>query len=137
MKKIKVLAFTFLAFSGLFNLYSMDRVPDNCQSKATALDIAKYLVTEAGAEVDLANDDGNTPLMLAAAAGNLDLVRFYVEYGANIHHVNNSGETPFFVAAIGGYVDAAIFLVESGADINHVNNDGKTALSVLLNTTRQ
>lgn len=48
------------------------------------LDIAKLLVT-AGSVVNLRDDNGNTPLILAAKNGQVDIAKFLIEHGKYVH----------------------------------------------------
>ena len=54
--------------------------------------IVKALVI-AGANVDAANDEGVTPLQIAALWGFTNIVKVLVKAGANVDTKNNSGET--------------------------------------------
>jgi ankyrin repeat protein len=45
----------------------------------------------AGAEIDLADPDGDTPLIIAAVAGDEECVQFLIDNGADILHANNIG----------------------------------------------
>ena len=42
-------------------------------------------------QIDQGNNNGSTPLWLAAQDGHLDIVRFLVEVGAAIDQGNNNG----------------------------------------------
>jgi len=49
------------------------------------------------------NNDRDSPLLLAVAAGNLELVRILIEqYGANLHHRDMSESTAVHCAAMYG-----------------------------------
>jgi hypothetical protein len=45
----------------------------------------------AGAQIDLADPDGDTPLIIAAVAGDEECVQFLIDNGADILHANNIG----------------------------------------------
>ena len=63
------------------------------------------------------NDDGATPLFIAAQTGHIEVVRFLVGSGANKDQGRtNDGETQRYVADQNGHVEVARFLVESGAN---------------------
>lgn len=47
-----------------------------------------------GVNVDLTNQDGNTFLMLAAYAGQLELVKGLIERGADVDKTNDRNQTP-------------------------------------------
>ena len=84
--------------------------------------------------------DGVTPFLLAAASGEVFLMRLLVAKGANPLLATTDRTTPLMAAAGIGRVDerseeeekgaleAVMLAVELGADVNAVNQDGRTAL---------
>lgn len=74
---------------------------------------------------DQPNAVGETPLMIAALRGNLDVVRRLVELGAQ---VRRPGWTPAHYAATGPNVQVLAFLLDRGADIDAVAPNGSTPL---------
>lgn len=77
---------------------------------------------DAGADPNLANDNGATPLMFSQT---LAATRFLVKNGADPHARDNNGWTALIHSP-----KAAItkYLLELGADVNIVGKDGMTAL---------
>ena len=65
---------------------------------------------------DQANNQGATPLYIAAENGHLDVVRHLVEVGADKDQASNQRATPLFIAALNGHLDVVRHLVEVGAD---------------------
>lgn len=55
-------------------------------------EIAQTLL-DAGAAVDITDDDGETPLIIAARNNHLPIVRLLIKAGANVHLQDNGGET--------------------------------------------
>ncbi len=51
-----------------------------------------------------------TPLIWAAAAGHLEIVKFLVENGANLHAQTCDGYTPLHYANANGHWEVAKFL---------------------------
>lgn len=71
---------------------------------------------EAGAPAALANQSGDTLIMLAAYHGHAGAVRLLGEHGADANAVNDRGQTPLAGAVFKGYADVAEELVALGAD---------------------
>ena len=84
-----------------------------------------------------------TPLFLAAANGNLDILSYLFEQGANVNASSSSESsdpwsvpfdgylfwhTPLIVALKNGHNDAFTFLIDKGADVNLQDHDGYAAL---------
>ena len=86
------------------------------------------LLLAKGADADLAvRGDGN-PLITAASAGRLDMVRALVEHGASVESFVPGDETPLINAAQSGDLATVTYLVEKGADVNRAvpSNPGQT-----------
>ena len=64
-------------------------------------DVVEVLL-DARTEIDQENDDGGTPLIQAAFAGHIAVVRRLVERGAAVHHVGRHGDDALAAAARGG-----------------------------------
>ena len=76
-------------------------------------------------KVDVRNAQDESPLMLAALRGQLDLVKKLVERDAD---VNKTGWTPLHYAATGGHVPVIEFLLEHSAYIDAESPNGTTPL---------
>lgn len=72
------------------------------------------LLIEKGAKLDLANDKGETALMLAAGAGNGKLVQLLMDKGADAQKKNGAGETVMSYANRAGSKDSATLLQSKG-----------------------
>ena len=53
----------------------------------------RYLVEEAGADVNAADHEGNTALHHAAARGDVEMIKYLVSKGADVTRVNREGQT--------------------------------------------
>jgi len=76
-------------------------------------------------QVDEANAQGETPLMVAAIRGSLPAVQALVKRGAA---VNRKGWTPLHYACSGPDNGVAAFLIAQGAELNARSENGTTPL---------
>lgn len=96
---------------GYTSLIAASALPDDLASVA----IVKLLL-EAGASVNLADNEGFTPLHWAAACGGTARVEALLCAGADVNASSFDGETPLHRAARFGRDDAVKCLLEAGAD---------------------
>ena len=61
--------------------------------------VARERLIELGADINKAQDNGATPLFMAAQTGYEVVVRTLIEAGADINKAKDTGATPLFVAA--------------------------------------
>jgi len=88
----------------------------------------RALVQECGADASTADNDGWTPVSIAALNGHTATLRALVqECGADASTANNDGATPVLIAALNGHTATLRALVqECGADASTTDNDGAT-----------
>ncbi len=91
--------------------------------------ILNYLIKKGGS-IHLKNSRGQSPLMKAAWAGNVKVVKLFLQSGAVISDTDNDGETPLMVACHSGNAEVAKLLLENGAEIEAQAKNGWTALMV-------
>jgi hypothetical protein len=96
------------------------------------LDIARHLVDECGALVDMVDPSGDTALHKAAYKGHAALVRFLCERGGGkvaAEEEDSDGWTPLHNAASRGWLDVVKILIEEvGASVDKRSKNGYTAL---------
>lgn len=73
---------------------------------------------------------GNTPLIIVAANGYKNIVKYLLDNGANINELNYNEESALIFAIKNDKVDVVSLLITEGADINLKNNDGDTTLCI-------
>lgn len=72
--------------------------------------------------------EGGTPLMVAAVYGATDTITLLLNNGAEINATSNENYTALMLAAMKGHVAAVKLLLSRGADIDIEKNGGITAL---------
>ncbi len=81
-----------------------------------------------GADVNLLSEDtGNSPLMDAASAGNVEIVSGLINSGAEIDTKSKTGQTSLMLAVSIGNPEIADLLIRAGADVTIEDNLGMTA----------
>ena len=93
------------------------------------IEIVKALI-KADADVNQSDNEGTTPLHVAASKGYKDLVKALIGADADVNQSDNEGTTPLHVAASKGYKDLVKALIGADADVNQSDNEGKTPLHV-------
>src|SRR3990167_7068413 len=116
-------------FSGDFSLVSMFTPIwyANSQIKKASKngDILQFKrALRAGANVNVVNKSGRTPLMLASRTGHIDIAKLLIESGAQVNQVSNNGVPALGNAVHNRQLDIVALLLQSGADVNIVNNYG-------------
>jgi ankyrin repeat protein len=78
---------------------------------------------DAGANLDLADDNGFTPLMAAAMQGRTDMLREFVGRITNIESKDRSGRSALYYAIASGKTDAVKFLLSEMPVLEDSGND--------------
>mmetsp|Transcript_18754 Transcript_18754/g.45273 ORF Transcript_18754/g.45273 Transcript_18754/m.45273 type:complete len:228 (+) Transcript_18754:134-817(+) len=91
--------------------YANNSMPSNHE-------ILRLLVTEGESllDVDMQDQDGDTPLHYAVKAEDGDSIAVLLDAGAHTDKVNNRVYTPLLLATSLGYVELVKILVDAGAD---------------------
>ena len=71
--------------------------------------MADWLIRK-GADVNAANDNGNTPLMYAAERGYREIIEVLILNGANTALKNNAGKTAYDLARENGFTELSQML---------------------------
>jgi ankyrin repeat protein len=83
-----------------------------------------------GGDVNLASQNGDTALHLAAARGYLEASRLLIAAGADIHAANRAGDTPLHGAATQAHAPVIELLGMQGARLDVTNKRGLTPLAI-------
>ena len=111
-------------------------------AKAVDVELMELLV-QLGADPLLSNEDGTTPLMVAAGVGiwavgespgtnaeALDAVKLMLELGDTVTAIDANGDTALHGAVIRGSEPLVRFLLDQGADLEAVNEKGWAPLTI-------
>ena len=90
----------------------------------------------AGADVNAANSDGVTAVMLAAMFKNADLIKAVIGAGANLDLQDKDGDTALIYAAKRGSLVATQHLLEKGACVELADKLGNSAIHWALKGRR-
>ncbi len=82
-----------------------------------------------GAEPDVADSAGITPLMLASAKGDAAIVKALLEAKARVEIRNKWGQTALMMAAQAGESDVVTLLLSAGANAKAVDEEGSSVLA--------
>ena len=104
------------------------RFHDSAQRSVTPAHTSNLLATVDPAKQD---SDGNTPLCLAAQAGDLAWAQQLIHRGADVHHINLDGDNALTLAAAGGHLTFIEWLDSHfWQSVDHENYHGETALTL-------
>uniref|UniRef100_A0A183C6J9 ZP domain-containing protein n=1 Tax=Globodera pallida TaxID=36090 RepID=A0A183C6J9_GLOPA len=86
------------------------------------LEAVEFFV-DIGQDVDVADSDGYTGLIVASLNGEADVVRFLLSEGARVDRTTTKGFSALFFAVNEAHLDVCKLLVAKGADANQRAND--------------
>ena len=83
-----------------------------------------HLYFYSGADFDIIDSEGETPIHICARDGQLGLAQTLCAFGCNVDIVNGEGMQPLHLAAKHGNTEVARCLCLAGANIDAKNNEG-------------
>lgn len=86
-----------------------------------------YELLQSKADIEI-KTQGYTPLMLAGAFDNKDIMDLLIQNGANINAKTESGQTALELTVLDGKKTAVEVLLKHGVNINELGSNGNTAL---------
>jgi hypothetical protein len=98
-----------------------------CKMGKKAKDLVRKLLKE-GADVNVRDEQGWTPLHHAAMRGAASVVLLLLEKGADVNARASDGATPLHMAAAYSNPNVVDLLISKGADVNAKDNSGRTPL---------
>ncbi|XP_030843493.1 E3 ubiquitin-protein ligase MIB2 [Strongylocentrotus purpuratus] len=91
------------------------------------LEVVQALL-ESGAEIEITDDDGDTPLHYSVGGDEPAIAKYLIGKGANINRGNDKGRRAIHEAAVRGFVDCARVLINHGCDVNVQDTEKDTPL---------
>jgi ankyrin repeat protein len=96
-------------------------------------DAVQFLIDH-GADVNIPNDEGATPLMQAAFfIHDIKMLKLLIDHGARVNEVGNKKVSALQIATRGGYEEIIAFLLAKQANPNLADKNGFTALMEAVN----
>ena len=93
------------------------------------LDLCKTLIKEYNFDKNMTDNNGYTAIHHSVAAGNYDLLKFFVDVGADINVTTKLGHNCLHIAALKGHLELCNTLIDNYKfDKDKVGNYGCTAL---------
>lgn len=94
-------------------------------------DLVKFLIKDHNAVIDILTLKKQTPLHLAAAAGQIEVCRLLLELGASIDATDEQGQKPIHAAAQNNYSEVAqLFLEQHPNLVMATTKDGNTCAHI-------
>lgn len=85
---------------------------------------------KSGADINAHDASGITPLHIAAATGQLEMVMLFISDGVKIDPRSNEGVTPLYLAARNDHPSISLLLIDNGANVNARTQSGYTPLLI-------
>lgn len=99
-----------------------------CQAGDTATVIS--MTTSRGINTEFKS--GQTFLLKAVTAGNIDIVSLLIDQGANVNYQDSLGNTALSYASRENIIEIVSLLINKGAKVDMQDNSGNTPLSLAL-----
>lgn len=98
-----------------------------------ASDVLTPVLIEMGADVNRADNDGNTALHLHTEwSCDKDVIKAMIKAGYDINARNSDGNTALHFALENGASEAAVYMIKKGADYNIANEDNVTPMQIAV-----
>lgn len=88
------------------------------------------LLLENQAQVDLLDNNGYFPLLLASLSGYAEVVKVLLIHGAEVDKKKRKRKLALFHTSLTGHADIAIILIKSGGQVVLQDDDENSTLSI-------
>ena len=85
----------------------------------------------------MANENGETCLMMACEKGSVEIVRILLDEGADPNVSDKNGVTPLMICCRRGQDRIVPLLLRKGVQVDLMNNEGDTALHICVRHYRE
>ena len=99
-------------------------------SPLLVLYILLFVVSLELEDINMCDENGRSPLMLASAHGDLLIIKLLLKFGSNVNLVDNDGYNAAHFAIIGGEFRIFDILIENGTDVLSKTKNGKSCLQL-------
>jgi len=99
--------------------------------------IRSLLQTHGNDTVNLFDEDGMLPLMIASKNDNEEVISFLLQSGSNVHAVENKGRSALYYAVEGEFLVVIDLLMKFGADPRQESLDGTSPYSIALRSENE
>jgi len=96
--------------------------------ESTRAEVNTTLLTLIAQGADVRDEQGRTPLMIAAQQNDVDLIQTLIAKGAKVDDADSNGLTALMYATRNGYRSAVELLIANGAATDAASNNGVTPL---------
>lgn len=89
-----------------------------------------YQMLSQGANINIQDSNGKTPLLKAIEAGQIEIVSILLSKGAGVNYADKDGSTALIVACENNYPLIAEMITKRHVDFQHKNKKGYSALMI-------
>ncbi len=100
--------------------------------RTSNVDIVSKFIKKTNININFYDQDGNTPLHVAAEDGNIDIINLLIKNNADIHAVNHFCRTPLHYGVETDDIDIIRLFISNGANVNSSNEDFYTPFQLAI-----